>query len=429
MNIPYNLSAEKEVLSSILQKNDIFYEVSEHIKTEDFYDTKHQLLYSLISNLLTNNKQATINSLVMELGENIKSIPISYIADIATESITTTTAVTNAKIVKQLSRRRKVITECKRLLQGATDTKKDISTLLGQFENNTTFEEEKNNIWSMEEVAAATLEEVEKNYKNGGKIVGMETGLTQLDIALNGFRKGDVYIIAGRPSMGKTVLALNIAERLGRKHNVYYASLEMYKEKLGTRLLSARSKINSLSLGMGRIKDKEWEEVAITSSQLAINHLHIDDSPTLSMLDIKARCKKLKKTSGLDVVVIDHLGLLKPHTKRESRQLEVGDMSRMGKILAKELDVAVIFLMQLNRSPEGRQNNRPVLSDLGESGKIEQDADTVLMLYRDEYYKEKSENRGVMEVLVRKNRDGQLGTLKLAYLEQYQLISNLDLVH
>ena len=425
----YNINAEKEVLSSIIQKNDVFYEVTEHINTEDFYDTKHQILFAIMSNLLTENKQVTINTLVMKLGDNINKVPITYITDLITFAISTETAVTHAKIIKDLSRRRKVMKECKSLLESVGDTTKDISMLLGQFDNNTTFEEEKNNIWSMEEVATATLKEVETNYKNGGKVVGMETGLNQLDLAINGFRKGDVYVIAGRSSMGKTVFALNLAERLSRKNHVYYASLEMLKEKLGTRILSSKTMVNSLSLGMGRIKDKEWEEVAIKSSQMALNNLYVDDSPTLSMLDIKARCKKLKKTKGLDIIFIDHIGLLTPHTKRDSRNLEIGDMSRMCKILAKELDVAVVFLSQLNRSCETRNDKRPLLSDLRESGNIEQDVDTAMFIYRDEYYNKESEDKGIMEVLIRKNRDGQLGTLKFAYLEQYQLVANLDLQH
>jgi replicative DNA helicase len=429
MQLPYNLDAEKEVLSSILQDNDKFCDVCEIVKDTDFYDTKHQILYKTMAKLFSNNEQITINSVVMELGGKVKEITITFLATIASFTVAISAAVTNAKIVRELSKRRKVILEGSKLLQSCSDTQNSLETALGEFENNITFTEEKSNIWSMNETMEATLETVESNFNNGGKVVGMETGLTTLDRALNGFQKSDVVIIAGRPSMGKTVFAINIAERLSRKHSVYYASLEMPKEKLGMRLLSAKSKINSLKISTGNIENREWDKIAKDTSLLSNNKLYIDDSSSLTMLDIKSRCKKLKMQHDLDVIIVDHIGLVSPHTRRKDRNLELGDISRMGKIIAKELECTVIFLSQLSRAPEARSDHRPRLSDLRESGNIEQDADTVVMLYRDEYYNSESEDKGIMEVLVRKNRDGQLGTLKFAYLEQYQLIGELDVVH
>lgn len=427
--LPYNINAEKEVLSSIFVKNDAFCDVCEIIKSEDFYDIKHQVIFKIITKLFQANEQITINAIVMILGDKIKEITITYLSELATFSITSSTAVTNAKIIKALSKRRKVIEETQRLLEGSYDTKNDLTKLIGDFQNSITFNEDKNNIWTMEQVMAATLETIEKNYNNGGKIVGMETGIKSLDVNLNGFQKKDLIIIAARPSMGKTVFSLNLAERLSRNNYVYYASLEMAKEKLGMRLLATKSKINSLTIGTGKIKDNEWHKVAMESSMLSNNKLFIDDSSDLSMIDIKSRCKKLKMQQGLDVIIIDHIGLLKAHSRRENRTLELGDISRMGKIIAKELDCTVIFLSQLSRACELRTDKRPILSDLRESGNIEQDADVVAMLYRDEYYNKETEDKHIMEVLLRKNRDGQLGTLKFVYLEQYQLIGELDVIH
>lgn len=427
--LPHNINAEKEVLSSILQKNDIFCDVCEIIKAEDFYEPKHQILFSIMGKLFQQSEQITLNSIVMMLGDSLREITITYLSELTTFALTTATAATNAKIVKELSKRRKIIMETQKLLQGSYDTKNDLKKLIGGFENEISFAEDKSNIWSMQDVMAATLETVERNYNNGGKIVGMETGLKSLDIALNGMQRKDVIIVAARPSMGKSVFSLNLAEGLSKNHNVYYASLEMAKEKLGMRLLAKNTGINSLKVSMGNLDDKEWEVIGMKSSKMAMQNLYIDDSSDLSMMDIKSRCQRLKMQSGLDVIIIDHIGLLKAHSRRENRNLELGDISRMGKIIAKDLDCTVIFLSQLSRQCELRADKRPILSDLRESGNIEQDADVVMMLYRDEYYNPETEDKNIMEVLVRKNRDGQLGTLKFAYLDKYQLIGELDIVH
>lgn len=427
--LPHNINAEKEVLSSILQKNDIFCDVCEIIKAEDFYEPKHQILFSIVAKLFQQSEQITLNSIVMMLGDGLREITITYLSELTTFALTTATAATNAKIVKELSKRRKIIMETQKLLQGSYDTKNDLKKLIGGFENEISFAEDKSNIWSMQDVMAATLETVERNYNNGGKIVGMETGLKSLDIALNGMQRKNVIVIAARPSMGKSVFGLNIAEGLSKKYHVYYSSLEMDKEKLGMRLIAKNTGINSLKVSMGNLEDKEWEVIGIKSSKMAMQNLWIDDSSDLSMMDIKSRCQKLKMQSGLDVIIIDHIGLLKPHSKRATRELEIADISRMGKILAKELDCTVIFLSQLNRTCESRVDKRPILSDLRDSGSIEQDADVVMALYRDEYYNPGTEDKNIMEVLIRKNRDGQLGTLKFAYLDKYQLIGELDIVH
>lgn len=427
--LPSNINAEKEVLSSILQKSDVFCDVCEIIKSNDFYDVKHQILFDIMTKLFQNNEQIALNSIVMILGDQIKEFTITYLSELATFSISTATAVTNANIIKALSKRRKIIAESQKLLQGSYDTKNDLTKLIGNFQNEITFSEDKSNIWNMEQVMNSTLETVERNYNNGGKIVGMETGLKSFDVALNGLQKKDVIIIAARPSMGKTVFSLNLAERLSRNNYVYYASLEMSKEKLGMRMLARSARLNSLKVSMGNLDDKDWGVIGAKSSELSSQKLFIDDSSDLSMIDIKSRCKKLKMQYGLDVIIIDHIGLLKAHSKRENRTLELGDISRMGKIIAKELDCTVIFLSQLSRACEQRADKRPILSDLRESGNIEQDADVVAMLYRDEYYNQETEDKHIMEVLLRKSRDGQLGTLKFAYLEQYQLIGELDVIH
>lgn len=428
--LPQNIEAEKEVLSSIIQNEKILCDIAEILTPEDFYSIKNKIIYETVIDLFKEDTKISSTTIITKLGSNIKEISITYIAELTGYTIAIEQqAIASAKVIKELSKRRKIIEQSQLLLQQAYDTKNDLSQLLGTFENEITFAEDKSNIWTMEQTMSATIETVENSYNNGGKVVGMETGIKALDIALNGFQKGDVVIIAGRPSMGKTVLSLNLAERLSRNNVVYYASLEMRKEKLGTRLLAAKSKINSLQISTGKITDDNWTKIAKDSSLLATNKLFIDDSSELSMIDIKARCKKLKMQHKLDIIFIDHIGLLKPHTKRATRDLEVGDMSRMGKILAKELDCTVIFLSQLNRTCENRGDHRPILADLRESGNIEQDADTVIMLYRDEYYKKESEDKGIMEVLIRKNRDGQLGTVKLAYLEQYQLVGELDFTH
>lgn len=255
----------------------------------------------------------------------------------------------------------------------------------------------------------------------------MKTGYKDLDMAINGLGKGQFVIIAGRPAMGKSVFTLNLADCMARKYRVLIFSLEMTNEQLGIRRLAADTKIKSVCLRMGKLTDKDWEVLVKRSANIATNSKMLyDDTPGLTVNEIKARAKKAKlKYGGLDVIVVDHIGLIQGNGRIGDKRKQLEEITNQLKVMAKELDVCVIGLSQLSRAPEQRQDHRPILADLRESGSIEQDADVVIGLYRDEYYKPNTNERGIMEAIVLKQRDGRCGTIKLAYVPEIQLVANM----
>lgn len=430
--IPKNLMAEVELLSHCIQSEDILCEIIGSIKDDDFYDIRNSLIFASLTNLFQKGTSISMTTLIKELGANIEQITITYVSSIIGNAIPRLKdAKECAKIVKETSKRRKLIKATQELLQKTYDETIDLKKLVGEFEEKVDIVDdgEKKTLFDMEQTITSTITKIEENYNNGGKVVGMETGFTTLDRCLNGFVKQDLNIIAARPSMGKTVFSLNLAERLSRKHSVYYASIEMNKEKLCNRLLASLTKIDGMKISTGNIGEDEWIKIGKASSFLSNNRLFIDESPSITMLDIKSKAKKIKMQHGLDVIIIDHLGLVKPLKNRESRNLEIGDITWMAKVIAKELDCCVILLSQLSRAPELRADHRPILSDLRESGNIEQDADNIIGLYRDEYYNKESEDRGILESIILKARDGKVGTVKMAYIDKYQFIGELDVIH
>ena len=271
------------------------------------------------------------------------------------------------------------------------------------------------------------MDVIEKHYQNGGEIPGMKTGFTDFDRATNGLKKGEFFVIGGRPSMGKTLIALNMADGLAKNgYKVSIIELEMTAEALGIRRLAYNSNIASNKLQTGNLTDKEFIKIEETFNYLAKQgNVFTDCSDYQNILTIKAKAKAIKETKGLDVLIIDHLGLM-DIKERENRTYAIGEITRQLKLLAKELDINVILLCQLSRAVEMRADKRPMLSDLRESGNIEQDADLVVFAYRDEYYNPQTEDKNIMEWSIAKQRNGKTGTLKFAYLSDLQKIGNLD---
>ncbi|HID0769532.1 TPA: replicative DNA helicase [Clostridium botulinum] len=424
--LPHNLEAEINILGSILIENDIINDISEILISEDFYSKPNKILYSKMLDMHYKNIAIDTVTLSNTLGtENLKAIGgISYITEIASSVITISNFKSYADIVKDKAKRRKVIQVCHEALEEAKE--KDIKSIAVKLEDalleiNSTKKEE---IFTDEELMNDTLAVIQKNYENGGEIPGMKTGLKSLDKATNGLKRGELIVIAGRPSMGKTCLALNIGSNMGKKVGLF--ELEMGKEDLGMRRLAAKTLINGYKLQQGKMNDKEWARLSTRANEMAYkNNVFTDTSSCLTMLEIKSKCKKIKIKYGLDVVIIDHIGLIEPSNKNESKNNQISEITRQAKIIAKDLDVAVICLSQLSRAPETRTDKRPILSDLRDSGSIEQDADLIMFVYRDEYYDNETEDKGIMEVIIGKQRNGKTGTLRYAYKPEYQLIAEM----
>ncbi|MCM0648672.1 replicative DNA helicase [Clostridium swellfunianum] len=426
--LPQNNEAEKQVLGSILKHNEAIYDVVDILKPEDFYASRHALIFSTMIKMSSNNTPIDMVTLANILGaDKIQAIGgVSYLAELFAEVISTTTIRKYAEIVRDKSERRKVIKTCQDALDKVYNDEQVVKGIIGTLEDellNVGFENE-NKILTDEELMEKTLTMIQENYERGGDITGISTGLNSLDQATNGIVKGDFIVIAGRPSMGKTCFALNIANSVAKTNKVALFELEMSAEKIGARRLAAQTLVNATRLPRGKIEPQEWERIMTKSAEIAYrNNMFTDTTAGITMTEIKAKCKKLKLKYGLDVVIIDHLTLITPTNTKESRVNQVGEITRQAKIMAKDLDVAVIMLSQLSRAVEQRADKIPIMSDLRESGTIEQDADLIILLFRDEYYNPDTEKKGIIEAIIAKQRDGRTGTLQFAYKPEYQLIT------
>lgn len=425
--LPSAIEVEQELLSALLVNNEMLNDVIDILRSEDFYNSANQLIYEAIMKLYMKDIKPDAITIANILGsENIAQIGgITYLSNLINSGVSSRNIKKYAEIVKDKSNRRKLIQAGQELVQKAYTEETQLDEIVNTTQDKLLETTNANEavIYTDEELMTHTLDTIQERFLNGGEIPGMRTGLKSLDNATNGLKKGELNVIAARPSMGKTVFALNIADGLaGQGYKVALFEMEMTPDALGMRRLAARACVDSITLNRGKLSDEDWARVGYKSSEIASkNNMFTDCSVNLSVADIKARSKKLKQKYGLDVIVIDHLTLMKM-SKRERRDLEVADVTMNLKFLAKEIDVTVILLSQLNRGVEQRSDKRPMLSDLRESGAIEQDADLIVFLYRDEYYNPQSDDKGIMEVNIAKQRNGKTGVLKFSYKEEYQLI-------
>lgn len=426
--LPNDIRCEQEILGGIFYNNKILAEVVNEVKVEDFYKTSHQIIYSAICKLFADGKDIDITLLINEIGkENLAKVEgITYITELITGGLPIKPKE-YIKILKDKSYRRKSIKELSRAIQCMYDENSTpVDAISKMSENLTNNMKNKSSIFSDSDLMVKTLTEIENRYQNGGEIPGMQTGFTTFDKRTGGLQKGELVIIAGRPSMGKTLTALNIMDGLGKSgYTVYLSELEMTEESLGIRRLSYNANIEAEKLRFGKLSDDDFCKITIMSNELAMrNKVFTDCSSDQGLLDIKAKAKAIKQVNGLDVIIIDHLTLMNIPEKG-TRDLAIGEVTKGLKGLAKELEVSVILLCQLSRAVEQRADKRPVLSDLRESGNIEQDADLVMFMYRDDYYHPESEDKGIIEWIISKQRNGRTGTLKFAYVDRYQKIGDL----
>ncbi len=423
---PHSLEAEQSAIGAMILDKDAVTEVVELITDEDFYKEAHKAIFTGIIELYNRNEPVDIVTLSEELGKQgvLDSIGgIEYLADLTTMGVVTTNAKHYAKIIEEKSMLRRLIRVSSEIIEKGFSAE-EADHLLDMAEKSIFDISQKKNregLEAIKEVLLKAYEQIERLYGSEHALTGISTGFTDLDTKTSGFQRSDLILVAARPSMGKTAFSLNLCQNAAVKNDASVAifSLEMSKEQLVQRMLSAESCIPMQDLRNGKLKEEDWISLAKAMNSLSNCSIFIDDTPAISVLEMRAKCRKLKMEKGLDLIMIDYLQLMSGNGKNESRQQEISTISRSLKALAREMDCPVVALSQLSRAPELRADHRPILSDLRESGAIEQDADVVMFLYRDEYYFPDSDKKGIGELIIAKQRNGETGTVELVWLGQF----------
>jgi len=431
---PHNLEAEQYVLGSMLLDREIIVTISSIIKREDFYSEAHKEIYTAICELFEKSEPVDIITVAEEL--NKKGIlekvgGIDYITNLMIGVPTTVNVMHYARIIEEKSILRKLIRISGKIIEKSFEQSEEVEHILDFAEKNIFDIIEKRSSHEfvpIKEVLFNAFDRIEFLYKNKGKIVGVPTGFSELDNKTSGFNPSDLILIAARPSMGKTSFALNIALHAAVREKIPVAifSLEMSKEQLVQRMLCSEAFVDFMKLRTGNLEEEDWERLARVLAPLSEAPIYIDDTPAISVSELRAKARKLKIEKGLGLVMVDYLQLMQGNSNRENRQQEISEISRSLKALARELNVPVVALSQLSRAPESRSDHRPQLSDLRESGAIEQDADLVLFLYRDEYYHPDTDKKNIAEVIIAKQRNGPTGVIELAWLGQYTKFANIE---
>jgi len=436
--LPSDRAVEIALIANIFLNNDIIADCIGMLKTSDFYYNPYKIIYSKLLELYKRGIPIDLLIFKNSISEETLNIigGITHISEIINSEVSTANYIEYIKTIKNLSTRREVIKACHEALNMAYAEEIDIRDVIDTLETKVlnTSDINKEKTVDLEELMSTSINFIEDGYKSGGQLLGTTTGYKSLDNAINGFVKGDLCIIAARPSMGKTALSMEMLNKLPNGKNGLIFEMEMPKGKLGIRMLASRTYINPQDLSKGLIKDNDFKVILKEASAMACkNNVFINCRTGLSVLEIRAEAKKIKIQNGLDVVFIDHIGKVRSDNPKATTTDQIGQISEGLKNMAMDLDICCVVLSQLNREVERRTDRHPIMSDLRDSGCIEQDADQILMLYRDDYYAEqlgrKSKSPGVLEVLVAKNRDGFVGKLRLYYNANYQIISEQPIFH
>lgn len=433
---PNDVEAEQAVIGSMLTDRDAVISAIEVLKEEDFYREDNKTIYEAILNLYNRSEPIDIITLKAELtsmGMFDKIGGLEYIVGLPEKVPTTANVEKYISIVKEKSELRRLIKAANEIIEQGYDPTENIDDIMNSAEKkifNIMQDKDQKSYSPIKDVLIDAFTELEQLYNQKQHITGVPTGFIDLDYKTAGFHNSDLILIAARPAMGKSAFALNIATNAALKAKVpaVLFSLEMSKEQMVNRILCSEAMVDSNKVRTGKIDDDDWIKLADTMGDLSEAPIYIDDTPGISINEIRAKCRKLKLEKNIGLVVIDYLQLVQGSSKRAqgSREQEISEISRSLKILAKEINVPVIALSQLSRAPEQRPDHRPMLSDLRESGAIEQDADIVMFLYRDDYYNEDSEDKGLAEVIVAKHRAGSTGTVKLVWLGNYTKFANME---
>jgi len=421
---PHNVEAEQAILGGILINNDAMNQAMDFLSSDDFYREAHADLFEGMVDLFSQGEPIDIITLSQVLTKkNLleKVGGTDYLASLVEAVSTSAGIVYHSKIVKDLSIKRKLINQCSVISETCFQEEGETEDLLEMAEQsifNIAEEQVREGLQGLDDIITISFKKLESTAEIDGYVTGVPTGFDDLDRLTAGFQPSDLIIIAGRPSMGKTALALNIGynSALKTKKSVAVFSLEMSKQQLGIRLLGLDSGINATRLRTGELRGSDWTLLTDSANRLSELPIFIDDSSGIGVLGMKAKCRRLMKKHELNMVIVDYMQLIQGRRSAESRQLEMSEISRMLKAMAKDLNVPVIALSQLNRKVEDRPNKRPQLADLRESGAIEQDADVIAFIYRDELYNSTSEeNRNVAEIILGKQRNGPTGFFKLTF--------------
>ena len=449
--IPHDSEAEKAVLGAVFLDPEAIIDASDVLQPDDFYEHANRIVFQAMLNITDREEVIDPVTLQDELKKNNQVDDIGGIAYVTELSMATPTAAHvsyYAKIVKRKAILRNLIATSQRIIQNAIEGSDDVTDILDDAESQIMGVSQDNasgGFKSIHDVLNTAMEEINSIPDDGNMVTGLPSGFSELDKMTTGFHDDELIILAARPGVGKTAFALNVAQFVGLKTDKTVAmfSLEMGAEQLVQRMLASEGLIDSQHLRTGQLTDEEWRKLVVAAGSLDNTSIYIDDTPGIKMSEIRAKARRLAKEKGnLGLIVIDYLQLIEG-PRSESRQQEVSAISRQLKKLAKELHVPVIALSQLSRSVEQRQDKRPVLSDIRESGSIEQDADIVSFLYRDDYYRDEDEDgddsengevgaeadNGEVEVIIEKNRSGSRGTVKLMFSKPYNRFSNLDYAH
>ena len=431
--LPHSVEAEQSVIGSMIMDRDAIMTASEVITSEDFYQSQYGVLFDAMLELYNEGKPVDLVTLQERLRE--KDVPpeissLEFVRDLLDAVPTSANVRHYATIVQEKSMLRKLI-----------KVNEDIANTcyLAREKTEDIFEETEKKIFDLlqyrstgdfvpiKQVVLNALDKIEKASKNKGTVTGIPTGFIDLDYKTSGFQPSDLILIAARPSMGKTAFVLNVAQHLAFKEGKTVAifSLEMSKEQLVNRLFSLESKVDSQALRTGNLTDEDWAKLIEGAAVVGKSNLIIDDTPGISIAELRSKCRKFKLEHDLGIIIIDYLQLMSGGKHSESRQQGISEISRSLKAVARELNVPVVALSQLSRAVEQRPDHRPMLSDLRESGAIEQDADVVMFLYRDDYYNKDTDKKNIAEVIIAKQRNGPIGTVELVWLPNYTKFANM----
>ncbi len=434
---PHSMEAEQSVLGGLMLDNQAWEIVADLVNEKDFYRHDHALIFRAIATLSEEDKPydvVTISDWLEQRNELETIGGLAYLGILANDTPTAVNIKAYAEIVREYSVLRNLIQVGHEITNSAYNADGRSSKELIDEAERQVFQiaeqgaGQRQGFEDIKSLLTKAVEKVEELFKSDEPITGIGTGFSKFDDMTSGLQNSDLIIVAGRPSMGKTTFAMNLAENaaVSAEKSVAVFSMEMPGEQLAMRMMSSLGRIDQHNLRTGKLQDHDWPRLTSSVAMLSKAKLFIDDTPALSPTELRARTRRLKREHGLDLIVIDYLQLMQIGGSSENRATEISEISRNLKALAKELNVPIIALSQLNRSVEQRPDKRPVMSDLRESGGIEQDADVILFIYRDEVYNPESPDKGTAEILIRKQRNGPIGKVKLAFLGQFTRFENLS---
>lgn len=436
---PQNLEAEQAVLGAVLLQSEALITAMERVQSEDFYDKSHQMIYEAMVQLGEEGQPidlVTLTSRLQDKGQLEEIGGVSYLAKLAHAVPTAANVDYYAQIIEEKSMLRRLIRTATQIVSEGYTGGEDVSGMLSEAERRIleiSNRKSGSGFIAIRDVLMEVFEKVEVLHQNRGNTTGIPSGFVDLDKMTSGFQRNDLIIVAARPSVGKTAFALNIAQNVAirAKETVAIFSLEMSAPQLVQRMICAEANLDAGVMRTGDFKgDEDWAKLTMGIAALSEAEIYIDDTPGVTVADIRAKCRRLKKEKGLGMILIDYLQLIHGRGKPgENRQQEVSEISRTLKQIARELEVPVIALSQLSRGVEQRQDKRPMMSDLRESGSIEQDADIVAFLYRDDYYNQETEKKNIIEIIIAKQRNGPVGTVELVFLKNFNKFVNYERTH